>query len=119
MFDPERDTPPVTPLVDGDRAQRDWCGLMLWGQLVALNVREGRGATQEESVAIAKRAGYRDGRAWNNWTGWRKGEDGGRWATAVGLGHLRQYFETVDRAMLEDLGNASVSDGRVTAVHPN
>jgi hypothetical protein len=79
---------------------------MLWAQLRAINVRQGRGATPEESVAIAKRAGYRDGRAWNQWGGWRKDEQGNRWIEEhdkVGTGSLRHYYSAVGRALPRDL----------------
>ncbi|MDF2092585.1 hypothetical protein P0Y31_09535 [Knoellia sp. 3-2P3] len=102
-FDPDIDAPAAKPLVDGDRGQRDWCCLMLWAQLRAFNVREGRGATPEESVEFAQRAGYRDGRAWNQWTGWEKDDQGNRWITEDGMGHLRHYYAAVGREIPRDL----------------
>lgn len=105
VFDPEVDEPPVRPLVDGDRAQRDWCSVVLWGRLFAINVRQHRGATKEEVVAIAKAAGYTDGRGWNRWTGWEE-RDGGRWALRGGFGHLRHYYEAVSRTLPFDLADA-------------
>lgn len=108
VFDPDVDDPPVRPDVDGTREERDWCALLLWGQLWALNVRARRGATTPESVAMAKRAGYRDGRAWNSWSGWRKDDDGARWVDLSqdgqgGLGALRHYYSAVNRALPGDL----------------
>ncbi len=104
VFDPGSDTPPVRPLVDGSRLQQDWCGLVLWASLRAINVREGRAATPEESVSIAKAAGYRDGRGWNAWTlGWEKDADGGRWITEDGMIHLRNYYDAVGRRIPDDL----------------
>ena len=101
VFDPDADTPPLQPAVEGNRAERDWCGLMLWAQLRALNVREGRGATPQESVEMAKAAGYRDGRGWNNWHGWHKDDQGNRWITDVG--NVRYYYSAVERALPADL----------------
>lgn len=98
VFDPDIDEPEEHPNVDGSRIQRDWCALMLWAQLRALNVKLGRGATREEVVDIAKSAGYHDGRGWNRWTGWEEREDG-RWVTEVGMGHLRVYYEKVERSL--------------------
>lgn len=102
-FDPGRDAPPVTPRVDGDRTQRDWCSIMLWSQLLAVNVRHDRGATPDESREIAKSSGYQDGRAWNQWTGWTKDADGNRWIDETGRGHLAQYLSRVGRSLPEDL----------------
>lgn len=115
IFDPDSDEPPVRADVDGTREERDWCGLLLWGQLWALNVRKGRGATHSESVAFAKRAGYKDGRAWNSWDGWRKDADGMRWVNLSqpgggGLGSLRHYYGAVGRALPADLDEGSTSD---------
>ena len=103
VFDPDVDEPPVQPSVGGNRVERDWCALMLWGRLRCLNVREGRGATREDSVLIAKAAGYQDGRAWNKWTGWVQDEDGARWMTDAGMGHLRHYYAAVGRTIPSDL----------------
>lgn len=104
-FDPGRDTPPVTPFVNGTRIQQDWTCVMLWGQLLALNVRENRGATSAESRLIAKSAGYRDGRAWNAWTeaASTKDSNGGRWITQVGKDHLKFYLDAVGRTLPDDL----------------
>lgn len=104
VFDPDTDQPPVTPTVDGNRTERDWVSLMLWAQLRAINVRQGRGATPEESVQIAKTAGYRDGRAWNQWTGWIKDDEGGRWVTEdPGMAHMQHFYAAVGRAIPADL----------------
>lgn len=105
VFDPWQD-PPVQPLVDGDRTQRDWCALLLWGQLLAVNVRENRGATKPEVVQFAKRAGYADGRGWNKWSGWKEDEDG-RWVTPAGVGHIRHYYAAVNRSLPSDLAEAA------------
>lgn len=104
-FDPDTDAPPVSPYVNGTRAQQDWTCVMLWGQLLALNVRQNRGATRIESRSIAKSAGYRDGRAWNAWTeaASRKDDEGARWITGVGKEHLRFYLNAVGRTLPEDL----------------
>lgn len=103
IFDPEQDAAPVTPKVDGDRTQRDWCCIVLWSELLALNVRQERGASPDESRDIAKSAGYQDGRAWNQWTGWRKDADGNRWIDAGGRAHLAEYLARVGRVLPEDL----------------
>jgi hypothetical protein len=103
VFDPERDTPPMTPTVEGNRSERDWCALMLWAQLRAINVRQGRGATPQESREIAKAAGYRDGRAWNQWGGWKKDDHGNRWVVEPGMRALRHYYSAVGRALPGDL----------------
>lgn len=104
IFDPETDEPPVKPWVDGSRAQRDWCSIVLWGRLRALAVRQGRGATPEESREIAISAGYKDGRGWNAWSaGWEKDSDGNRIFTEAGMGHLKHYYAQVGRALPEDL----------------
>lgn len=103
-FDPDTDTPPVTPLVDGSRLQRNWCSLVLWSRLRAVNVRQGRAATPEESVRIAKDAGYQDGRGWNAWTlGWEKDADGGRWMTEDGMIHLQHAADAVGYRIASDL----------------
>ncbi|MCT1606652.1 hypothetical protein M3B43_04780 [Nesterenkonia massiliensis] len=106
VFDPDTDTPPVEPRPrheGGSEYQSNWMCLLLWAQLRALNVRQGRGATRAESAEMAKRAGYDDGRAWNRWTGQYKGEDGGRWIDEIGMEHLRYYYSEVGRSIPEDL----------------
>ena len=104
VFDPDTDQAPVTPTVDGNRTERDWVCLLLWAHLRSINVRQGRGATPEESVQIAKKAGYRDGRAWNQWTGWHKDGNGDRWVTDdPGIAHLQHYYAAVGRAIPADL----------------
>jgi hypothetical protein len=100
-FDPDIDEPPVRPRVNGDEVAKDWCGLMLWAQLQAINVRQHRGATAGEVVQIAERAGYRDGRGWNRWGGWEN-HNGARWVTPVGLLHLRTYYQRVGRRLPDD-----------------
>lgn len=104
VFDPDADEPPVKPDVAGNREQEDWCALMLWGRLRALNVRQARGATPEESREIAKAAGYKDGRGWNAWDlGWEKDSDGSRHFTEDGMRHLRHYYAKVGRSLPDDL----------------
>ena len=102
VFDPDVDEPTETPLVSGSRVQRDWCSVMLWSQLRAINVRQSRGATKEEVVEIAKSSGYSDGRGWNRWTGWEDLDDG-RWVTTDGMGHLAHYFGEIGRSLPDDL----------------
>lgn len=102
VFDPDTDTPEVAPVVYGSRTQRDWCSVMFWAQLRALNVRQARGATHDESVEIAERAGYQDGRGWNRWTGWDKDDEDNRWITDVGMEHLRNYYQAVNRSLPSD-----------------
>lgn len=105
VFDPDTDEPPVTPAVNGDPAQRAWCGLLLWARLFAINARQHRGATMQEVVQIAKDAGYVDGRGWNKWTGWK--DDGGRWVTADGIHHLQHYYKEMSRTLPSDLAEAA------------
>jgi hypothetical protein len=104
VFDPETDEPDVRPDIDGTRAQKDWCALMLWAQLWAINKRQNRGATKLEVVEIAKTAGYADGRGWNRWTGWAEASDG-RWVVKeIGVEqHLRHYYAEVKRSLPADL----------------
>lgn len=59
------------------------------------------GATPEESVEIAKSSGYRDGRAWDQWTGWEKDGDGNRWVTTDGMNNLRHYYVKVGYVLVE------------------
>ncbi|MFC0681762.1 hypothetical protein ACFFGH_28355 [Lysobacter korlensis] len=102
-FDPEKDTPPVKPLVDGSREQRDWCSILLWGKLAAINIRQQRGATRTEVVQIAVDAGYKDGRGWNSWKGWHDDESGHRWVNTGGSEFLGHYLGRVGRIMPADL----------------
>ncbi|GAB6858061.1 hypothetical protein [Microbacterium xylanilyticum] len=102
VFDASTDIPPVATDVDGTRQQRDWGAIVLWGSLAALNAREHRGASREEYVAIAKRAGYRDGRGWNAWTGWTDLSDG-RWLDSAGEDHLRTFYEKQQRRIPADI----------------
>ncbi|WP_426516775.1 hypothetical protein ACPPVQ_18850 [Diaminobutyricibacter sp. McL0618] len=112
VFDPEFDSAPVTPLVNGDREQKDWCGLILFGQLYALNRRRGRGATATERLTIAKAAGYTDNRAWSGWPNtWHDDEAGGRWIDNDGLGFLRHYYNEVRRTAPDDLPLLSNQEG--------
>jgi hypothetical protein len=98
IFDPYSDKPAVTPSAAGTREQRDWTSMVLWGTLAALNARENRGASRDEVVAIAKAAGYSDGRGWNAWTGWVDLHDG-RWIDRPGEAHLRTYYERQERRL--------------------
>lgn len=98
IFDPYSDTPAVSPNAAGNRQQRDWTSMMLWGTLATLNARERRGATRDEVVAIAKAAGYSDGRGWNAWSGWIDLHDG-RWIDRPGEEHLRAYYERQERRL--------------------
>lgn len=113
VFDPDHDVPDAVPDVDGSRSQKDWCALLLWSSLLSINARKGRGATLDEVVDIAKRAGYRDGRGWNRWSGWEQ-RDSGRWILSAGMDHLRHYFKEVGRTMPKDLDldNLPWGDGR-------
>ncbi|MET4098564.1 hypothetical protein ABIB37_000801 [Agrococcus sp. UYP10] len=102
VFDPTEDEPPVPLNLEGTRHQRDWCALLLWARLKALNVREGRGATKAESTEIAQLAGYTDARGWNRWSGWVKDDENGRWVTSDGEKHLRHYYSAVGRRLPDD-----------------
>lgn len=75
---------------------------MLWARLRAINARQHRGATPEEPVEIAKSSGYRDRRAWNQWTGWEKDGDGNRWVTTEGMNNLRHYYVKVGYVLPAD-----------------
>lgn len=117
-FDPEIDVPDVKPVPnDGTRDQLDWCGLIFFSRLRAINVRQHRGATPQERVAIARAAGYRDARAYSGWTWtWEDREDG-RWITddddlieedkakgrLSGVAFMRHYAEALDRVLPDDI----------------
>jgi hypothetical protein len=117
VFDPDTDAPAIPGDIDGNRDARDWCAVLLWSKLRALNVRHGRGATPEESRDIAVQSGYRDGRGWNAWThGWAKDADGNRWIEdkkddsgdysedgGWGMRHLNHFMDKVGYALPEDL----------------
>lgn len=119
VFDPQRDRPTVTPAPTGAREQVDWCGLMFFGQLAALNVREQRGATVSEQLAIARAAGYQDRRAFAGWPWTWTDRDGGRWITdddeltendkargrSSGIGFLRWYAEALGVRLPDDLAS--------------
>lgn len=117
VFDPQRDRPPVAPAPQGSREQADWCGLLFFGQLWAINVREQRGATVSEQTAIARAAGYQDRRAFAGWQWtWADREDG-RWITeddelspndkargrSSGMAFLRWYAEAVGVRLPDDM----------------
>ena len=102
VFDPDVDEPPVVPDFNGNRQQVDWVAIMLWGKLAALNARQNRGASRDEYVEFAKRAGYRDGRGWNAWTGFVDLADG-RWVDRVGESHLRAFYERQQRRIPADI----------------
>ncbi len=105
VFDPEIDAVPagITPGPNGNRLEQDWCSAILWGLLRAHNVRQGRGATKAEGVAMARAAGYLDERGWNKWDGWRKDEDGNRWCNEIGVESTPNWFARIKRSLPEDL----------------
>lgn len=103
VFDPDVDEPPVVPDISGNRQQLDWVAIMLWGQLAALNARENRGASRAEYVEFAKRAGYRDGRGWNAWTGTTVDLHDGRWVDRPGETHLRTFYDRQQRRIPGDV----------------
>ena len=107
VFDPDTDTPPVTPSPDprAPRIQQDWCGLMLFAGLWAWEVRRGRGATASERLAIAQSAGYRDNRAWTGgWTDtWEDDAEGRRTIASRGKEFLDHYYKAVGRTLPDDL----------------
>lgn len=104
-FDPQRDQPEVRPDPQGTRAEKDWCGLLLFGKLRAINQRKNRGATKAERLEIAQAAGYRDARAWAGWSPptWQDDENSGRWINEAGMGSLRHYYTQVNRVVPDDL----------------
>ncbi len=115
VFDPETSVPPVAPMpTGGTREQADWCGLIFFGMLRAINVRQGRGATPGERTAIARAAGYQDARAYSGWTWTWQDRPDGRWITEdddapaegrrSGMTWLRLYAETLNVTLPGDLG---------------
>ena len=118
VFDPETDTPPVQPKVVGTREEQDWCCLIFFARLLAINVRQGRGATAADQTAIVRAAGYQDRRAYAGWSWtWRDDESGRRWITddhelseadrlhgrSSGMAFLRWYAKSLNVKLSEDL----------------
>jgi hypothetical protein len=117
VFDPEHDVPPVTPKVHGTREEQDWCVIVFFGRLRALNVRQGRGADQSEQRALGNAAGYKGRVAFNGWTWTWKDRADGRWITdddeltgderangrTSGMGFLREYVKRRNVVLPEDL----------------
>lgn len=104
-FDPQRDQPESRPDPQGTPAEKDWCILLLFGKLRAINQRKNRGATKAERLEIAQAAGYRDARAWAGWSPstWVDDENGGRWLNETGMDFLRHYYTQVNRVIPDDL----------------
>lgn len=118
VFDPESDTPPVTPHPHGKAPQQvDWCGFLFFGRLRAINVRENRGADPSERTAIARAAGYVDARGFAGWTWTWKDLEGARWITDEedltdedraksrwsGMQFLRHYAKALNVRLPDDL----------------
>ena len=117
-FDPATDRPPLQPKPSGSDDEEAWCGVIFFGQLRAINVRERRGATVEEQLRIARNAGYKNRSGFSGWGWtWRDDEAGGRWVTdneelseedrlrgrSSGMGFLRSYAKQLGVILPSDL----------------
>ncbi|NNU27307.1 helicase-related protein [Isoptericola sediminis] len=103
VFDPVKDEPPVAPDPWGSGAAALWSQVLYDGGLLAINVREGRGATSAEHRDIACRAGYGDGRGVAG-TRATRGADGDLWLTFVGRCELGESAYALGRKLPVDLG---------------
>lgn len=59
-FDPEHDEQPFPPAPWGTQEERNLSAVLYNGGLLAINIRNGRGATTDEHRKVATRAGYPD-----------------------------------------------------------
>lgn len=72
------------------------------GGLLAINVREGRGATSAEHREVARRAGYGDARGVAGIKASR-GDDGGLWLSFVGRRELEESAYALGVDLPKDL----------------
>lgn len=106
QFDPEFDAPPFAPdpRPDAPERQRDLAVIILFGRLYAINARREREAERRDLVAIAKAAGYTDGRAWNRWSSeFVEREGAGKVLTETGHALLLERARRQDIVLPEDL----------------
>ncbi|MET4706038.1 hypothetical protein [Frigoribacterium sp. UYMn621] len=117
VFDPEHDVPPVTPKVHGTREEQDWCGIVFFGRLRALNIRQRRGADTTEQKAIGYAAGYKGRAGFNGWPWTSQDRENGRWITddgdlteedkakerISGMAFLREYAKRRGIVLPDDL----------------
>lgn len=117
LFDPEHDVPPVTPTAHGTREEEDWCVIVFFGRLRALNVRQGTGADENEQRAIGNAAGYKGRAGFNGWPWTWEDRKDGRWITddedlseedqakgrLSGMAFLRQFAKRLDVKLPADL----------------
>jgi len=90
-FDPLTDEPPLALDPIGTSQQQNMSWLTYIGAIRAINQREGRGATRDEVVQYAKKAGYPDGRGvsgFSNKGGATYSENGTRWVNKGGVDWL-------------------------------
>jgi len=78
-FDPENDAPRVLPKSKGTPEEQQWCMVLFFGRLRAINVRQGRGATPDEQRAIGYAAGYKGRSGYNGWPWTYIDQEDGRW----------------------------------------
>lgn len=117
IFDPEKDQPPVEPSLTGTREAMDWCGLILFGRLRALNMRRRRGASIDEQREIGLAAGCQGRHGFSGWPWTWVDRDDGRWITddddlsatdvaagrSSGMAFLRHYSRAVGVKLPDDL----------------
>ena len=106
VFDPEHDEPllPPSPWPDpktGDPRQALMAVVILHGGVLAINLRQGRGATQGELSLIGQRAGRNDMRG----IGGQRIEtrEDGRWLTHTGRRELEEAARHLRLELPDDL----------------
>lgn len=111
VFDPDVHLPPVKPTPSGadDPEGADWCGLLLFAGIYAINKRLGRRATRDEARNIVRKAGYRDLRGLSGWTTGGNdpvvdtNEQGEMKILPRGLKFLATYLERLGASLPADL----------------
>jgi Helicase conserved C-terminal domain len=105
LFDPSTDTPPLKPnpwpATEGEHNQKLMSQVIYNGQLLAINMRQQRGATADEHRQIARNAGYPNAQGV---TGSRlESRADGRWVTYAGRKELEESARSLGLTLSQDL----------------